>query len=144
LISDQVLIALPLDPHDSTLAPIIDTPFDADLVAFLEANLLRTEVSDMFLVVFCDGDEVLHSLGGDGEVILLVGEGRLSDKDDVVSMLDIVIDLIQSAFDKEQFTDGRNKGPVFLPPMGFDHIGKRYERLQPISPGIIPDLEFFL
>ncbi len=98
----------------------------------------------MFLVIFCDGNEVLHGLGRDGEIVFLVGEGRLSDKDDVVSMLDIVLDFLQSAFDKEQFADGRNEGPVLLSPVGFDHIGKGYERLQPILPGIIPDLEFFL
>ncbi len=139
-----MLVALALDAHDNTFAPIIEAPFDADLVTLLEADLLGTEVSDMFLVVFCDGDEVLHGLGGDGEVILLVGEGRLSDKDDVVGMLDIVLDLFESAFDKEQFADGRNESPVLLTPVGSDHIGKGYEGLQPILPGIIPDLEFLL
>ncbi len=139
-----MLVALALDAHDDALATIIEASFDANLVTLLEANLLGTEVGDMFLVVFCDGDEVLHGLGWDSEVVFLVGEGRLSDKDDVVGMLDIVLDLLKSAFDKEQFADGRNEGSVLLSPMGFDHIGKGYERLQPISPGIIPDLEFLL
>ncbi len=59
-------------------------------------------------------------------------------------MQDIVLDFIQSAFDKEQFADGRNEGPVLLTPVGSDHIGKGDEGLKPILPGIIPDLEFLL
>lgn len=98
----------------------------------------------MLLVVFCDGDEVLHGLGGYGEVFFLVGEGGLSDVHDEVCVQDIVFDLFECAFDEEQSAESRYECALLLSSACFHEVCQWHERLQAVLPGVVSDLEFLL
>ena len=137
-------VTLTFDAHDDAFASVVESAFDTYVVTLLQCDFVGSEVSDVFLVVFRDGDEVLHGLGGHGEVFLFVREGRLSDVYDVVCVLDIVFDLFECAFDEEQLADGWYECALLLSSLCFDEVSEWHEGVESIFSGVVSDFEFFL
>ena len=135
-------IALALDAHDDTLTTIVDTTLDTDLVAYVQADLLRLEISDVLLVVFCDSDEVLHDLGGDSEVFPVVGEGGALEVDDVMGVGDVVLHIFEGALDEDVSGEDGDQEALFVSTDLFDFVFEGYEGTEAITAGIVTDFEF--
>ena len=135
-------IAFALDAHDDTLTTIVDTTLDTDLVAYVQADLLRLEIGDVLLIVFCDSDEVLHNLGGDSEVFPIVGEGGALEVDDVMGVGDVVLYLFEGTLDKDVSGEDGDQKALFVATNLFDFVFEGYEGTEAITTGIVADFEF--
>ena len=108
-LNHQMAVTLTLDTHNDTLATIVETASDTHLIALAKGNLTGFEIGDMLFVVLGRGNEVIHRLERDRQVVLPIGKRRLADKNGVMRFLNIFLHLIQRATHKQQTREGRHQ-----------------------------------
>ena len=143
-LDDKVAIALALDAHDGSFTTIIQTALDTDLIAYVQTDLVRTEIGDPLFIVFSDSNEVVHGLCRDGQVVLATGESGALEIDHEMGIGNIVLNGLEGALDKDIPGEGRDQDASVVALTFLDVVLQGNEASEAITTGVVTDFQLVL
>ena len=69
---DELFLAFALDTHDGAFTSVVEASADTDPVTGVQLDFVGGVIGDFFTCLFGEGDEILHVMVGDCQIIFFV------------------------------------------------------------------------
>ena len=130
----QLATALALDTQHNTLATIIETSSDANLIACLQMNLVRTVIGDILACHIREGDEIAHVVLRYREIILFIRKGGLTDVETITTEPDDLTHIQERTTQENKASNSRHQRTLTPTTLFLYLIPKGYKALMLFAP----------